>query len=877
MFLFWGAQHVQFYNDAYRPSLGSGGRHPKALGATGREFWTDIWDIIGPEIRQVLSGGAAIWHEDRLIPIERDGKLDDVYWTYGYSPAFGEDGTIQGVLVVCQETTARIKAEAEARRNGERLSTVLESITDAFFTLDPEWRFTFLNTEAERLLERNRNRLLGETLWDAFPESVGSPFETNYRLAVASNEVVRFESYYEPFHRWFTVSAYPSDEGLGVYFHDVTSQKDIEQQLRQKEQLLVVAGKTARLGGWIYEVGAEHVFWSDEVCAIHEVPAGTTPSLQEAINYYAPEWQPIITAEFGRCAVDGTPFDLDLQIITSKGDLVWVQAIGSAARDDEGVIRRVQGAFQDISARKKAEAAVKESETQWQLLSHSLATTLDNIADGIIATDEGGAIRRMNAVAEQITGWTVTNACGKSVDEVFCSTDDNVCAGIPEAVRSTLAQGTVHTFDQPILLKRSDGTQVPITHRCAPIRDDEGVVNGSVLVLRDMTAEIVVREETENIQKQLVLAARMASVGTLAAGIAHEINNPLAWVVANNQMLAEELRAMGSSSGRIKDLLSMTQDSLDGAERIRKIVQGLKTFSRADEERLTNVELTPLLEFSLTMAANEIRHRARLVTDFKPTPSVHGDEARLGQVFINLLMNAAQAMSEEGEHTNEIRVSTWTSSSGDAVVEVANTGPGIPEAHLGRIFDPFFTTKPVGVGTGLGLFICRNIVMSMNGQISVTSEERLGTTFRVTLPPGEPVPAGVGSDGAASADSVGGQARVLVIDDEPSVGAVLSRLLRGHAVTVVTSGASALELLADNNAYDVILSDLMMPGMSGMDLYDAIRQTNRALSDRIVFITGGAFTARADEFLANVPNARLDKPFDLKAVRALVSTFVTAS
>lgn len=879
MFLFWGREHVQFYNDACRPSLGGGGRHPRALGAKGHEFWTDVWDTIGPEVERVLTGGAATWHDDRLVPIERDGKLDDAYWTYGYSPVYEEDGSVAGVLVIGQETTSHLNSDAEARRLSQRLFTVLESITDAFFTLDPAWRFTFLNTEAERMLEQSRNNLLGRVLWDAFPEAVGSQFEGNYRRALSENIVVRFESYYPPLQRWFHVAAYPSDEGLAVYFHDVTDRKDMEQRLRHKEQLLEVAGKTARLGGWIYETGGEHVFWSDEVCAIHEVPAGTTPTVAEALDFYAPEWRPIIAARFAKCMEDGTPFDLDLQIVTSRGELVWVQAIGSALRDDEGMIRRVQGAFQDISARKHAETALKESESRWELLSRSLATTLDSITDGVIATDQDGSVLRMNPVAAQLTGWSIPDACGQPIEEVFCIVEENSDTTIPNPVRVTLNEGVALAVDHPALLLRTDGPGVPIAAQCAPIKDDKGVVNGAVLVLRNMTAERAAQTERGNIQKQLILADRMSSVGTLAAGIAHEINNPLSYVIANVQMVADELREMagGSVSSRMSDLLSMTQESLDGAERIRKIVRGLKTFSRADEERLSDVQLQRVLEFSINMASNEIRHRARLVTDFKPTPAIRADEARLGQVFINLLVNAAQAFPESGKTDNEIRVATWTSNDGDAVIEITDSGTGIPAALLDRIFDPFFTTKAVGVGTGLGLSICRNIVMSMGGKIGVTSTEHVGTTVRVALPASQAAPTALRAGAAPEVRSIARRARVLIIDDEPSVSVVLQRVLRAHTVTAVTNAATALDLLRGGAIFDVILSDLMMPDVSGMDFYNCVLQTRPELAGRIVFITGGAFTALADEFLESVPNERLDKPFDIQEVKALVSKFVPAA
>src|SRR5688500_2290563 len=188
MFLWWGPELVQLYNDAYRPSLGEGGRHPRALGSRGREFWTDIWEAIGPQIEQVMTTGEATWHEDQYLPIERNGRLDDVWWTYGYSPVRDDDGSIAGTLVVCQETTGRVLAERERARMLEetlraerRLSSVLDQIADEHLTMDADFRILSVNRAAERNLGVPRAMLVGRTHWEAFPASAGSEIERQYR------------------------------------------------------------------------------------------------------------------------------------------------------------------------------------------------------------------------------------------------------------------------------------------------------------------------------------------------------------------------------------------------------------------------------------------------------------------------------------------------------------------------------------------------------------------------------------------------------------------------------------------------------------------------------------------------------------------------
>jgi two-component system cell cycle sensor histidine kinase/response regulator CckA len=383
------------------------------------------------------------------------------------------------------------------------------------------------------------------------------------------------------------------------------------------------------------------------------------------------------------------------------------------------------------------------------------------------------------------------------------------------------------------------------------------------------------KELQEKLQQQLIFANRMASVGTLAAGVAHEINNPLSFVAANIAMIIEGLETLGDehSPQRIKELNEMALDVQVGAERIRKIVRGLKTFSRAEKEQLAVIGVIPVLELAINMTFNEFRHRARLVKDYGKLPLVEADEARLGQVFINLLVNAAQAIPEGDRHTNEIRIVTSTDAAGRAVIEVRDTGVGIPAQLLDRVFDPFFTTKPVGIGTGLGLSICHNIVTGMGGEITVASEEGRGTTIRVVLNAAAAVTTQTAAPATAPEEAIV-CAAILVVDDEPSIGIVLRRVLREHQVTAVTTAKEALELLTAGKHFDVVLSDLMMPKMSGMDFYEEVARRFPALAGRVVFISGGAFTPAAAAFLDRISNERIEKPFDPRRVREIVQRLV---
>jgi PAS domain S-box-containing protein len=249
-------------------------------------------------------------------------------------------------------------------------------------------------------------------------------------------------------------------------------------------------------------------------------------------------------------------------------------------------------------------------------------------------------------------------------------------------------------------------------------------------VARDVTAR-------KTLERQLVQADRLAAIGTMTAGVAHEINNPLAYVLLNLDWVTRTLRSAASDPPSLEQLMTMLEDARHGVEHVARIVRELKSFSRGDTETLTAVDLQAVVESAIKIAGHEVRRRATLQTAFEPAPLVWANDARVEQVVVNLLINAAQAMTGNGAPA-VIRVSVTPTDSDRVSLEVQDNGSGIPADVLPRIFDPFFTTKPIGVGTGLGLSICHGIVTSLGGTIAAYSEPGKGTTFRVTLPVAHP-------------------------------------------------------------------------------------------------------------------------------------------
>jgi PAS domain S-box-containing protein len=539
-----------------------------------------------------------------------------------------------------------------------------------------------------------------------------------------------------------------------------------------------------------------------------------------------------------------------VRLLTREGRTVWQQHAVTPVLDASGLCVAVEGIARDITERHQVEEALKLSEANFRIL-------MEGVPEPAAIQQHGRIVYANKALVSSLGFQQPRELLGRRLEEFLVDE--------PPA-----APGTAPLVTGERRLKRLDGNVRTVEFASLPLPfDGQPAV---VSIARDVT-------EQRQLQSRLSLADRMASMGTLAAGIAHEINNPLAFVISNLGFLSDELNRLpaplpSARGDSREDWRSVLTEAREGADRVRQIVRQLKAFSRPDEERVEAVDLHSVLDSAVMLAANEIKHRARLKREYGPVPKVLGNDGRLCQVFLNLVVNAAQAIPEGAAQQNEIRLVTRMGWDGASVmVEVVDTGGGISEENLSRIFDPFFTTKPVGVGTGLGLSICHGIITNLGGYIHVESKVGKGTTVRVLLPPAR--------DGASVARPLAPtqaltvqRGRVLIVDDEPAVGRALRRILRDHDVELATSGRQALERLTADSSFHVVLCDVMMPDLTGKDLYETIQQGGSGLDKRFVFVSGGAFTPGARDFLARVPNPTLEKPFDEAAVKRVVRELV---
>jgi len=395
--------------------------------------------------------------------------------------------------------------------------------------------------------------------------------------------------------------------------------------------------------------------------------------------------------------------------------------------------------------------------------------------------------------------------------------------------------------------------------RLGPWRE-AGRIEGVAFVAQDVT-------EQRELEARLAIADRMASIGTLAAGVAHEINNPLTYLLVNLQWLARRLDPADAVAH------TALRAALEGAERIRSITADVSSFSHVDVGRSVLLDVRQLVDSALRMAHGEIRSRARVLTRYTETPPVFAGEGRLGQVFLNIVVNAAQAIPEGDVDANEIVVATRVDERGRVEVEISDTGIGIAPELIDKVFDPFVTTKPRGAGTGLGLYICRSVVTSLGGELTVTSAPGRGTTFRVSLPAAkhaaraEPSPP---REPAAERGYARRRLAIAVADDESAILSLMQRLLVEHDVAVARSGREAIALLGARD-FDLVFCDVVMPDLTGLDVYEYLRTTHAGREEKLVFVTAGALTERTRHFLKTVPNDILEKPFTLEDVMRLVA------
>jgi two-component system cell cycle sensor histidine kinase/response regulator CckA len=531
-------------------------------------------------------------------------------------------------------------------------------------------------------------------------------------------------------------------------------------------------------------------------------------------------------------------------------------------RDPNGTVVGVLGVGTDVTPFVQTEAALRASQSAFRAL-------IESFPDFVIV-HRGDTITYASPSTARGLGWdSAEQLIGHSMSALFVSEELAPSSiALPSAARA-----------RELGLRRRDGEVLFVE-----------VLTVDVVWEGEPASAVVARDVSERrrVQAHLLQTDRLVALGSLAGGVAHEIANPLTYVITNLELVsaaiaaaAEQLRKEGPLAAntvrdRLEALLAPLRSAADGAARVRGIAKDLRTFSRSESESRQLLDVRSVLEPAVHLAMNDIRQRARFERALGDVPLVHAHESRLGQVFLNLLLNAAHAIPEGRPAENVVRVSTATDAEGRAVVEVLDSGRGIAPENVSRIFDPFFTTKPTGAGTGLGLSICLATVSALGGTIDVSPAPGGGTRFRVTLPPARlerrPRPTRRPPPPVESR-----RHRVLIVDDEPALLDSLRSLLEG-LYDVVTAGScnDAIARLTEQPLFDAVLCDVLMPDRTGKDLYEHVATTQPELLRRFVFMSGGAFTDETRRFIERVPNLRLDKPFGLRELTEAIDVAARA-
>ncbi len=535
----------------------------------------------------------------------------------------------------------------------------------------------------------------------------------------------------------------------------------------------------------------------------------------------------------------------------------------------EGSARALANAFATQAAHHlesaRLQRAVSVERRVAQESARRLEVLFEAMSEGVVVQERSGEISAANTAAARILGLTPEQLAGRSsLDPTWrCVREDgSPFPGSEHPAMVTLQTG-VPTVDVVMGVYKDGDTLSWISVNALPLRERGADAPYAVITtFHDITAMKNAQEAAERLARQ----EHVVTTGTLAAGIGHEINNPLTVLLANLEFSLGELDAVtrhGRPTSRVRGLAKALVEAQEGGERIRKIVGGLRALAR-EVPKAVPTDVGRAVASAVAMTTVELR-KATVVDKVGASFAVMADESRLAQILVNLLVNAAQAFEGEDPTKNRVVVACESCGDGRVCISVSDNGPGIPPELHRRIFDPFFTTKPIGQATGLGLSISRSIVTSLGGVLEVDSSFGGGTTFRVELPAA--VAATTAPQARATVAS-GAAGRILVIDDEPAVLAAIGRILaKEHDVVMLSDSREALRQIEAGERFDVVFCDLMMPHLSGDALYARVASVAPAIAARFVFITGGACETRLQRFLSEAPNPCIDKPFSIDTLR----------
>ncbi len=683
-------------------------------------------NIVGKRKKENAPAREQRWYDYAIKAVKTGKTLQYDYYNDNVNRYFDTQFipiSTNRIAVLFKDITERKKAEEALKESEERFRSLFSSMAEAFALhemlfdsrgVSVDYRFLEVNEAFEKQTGLRASEILGKTVCEVLPDLEPFWIET-YGKVVITGEPVRFENYNRSLRRYYEVYAYRPVQGrFAVIFTDITERKESEEKLRSGEKALEEAQAVAHLGSWKWDLKNKRPEWSAEMYRIYGVdPDSFEITPENALKLTYAEDREFVKRKQEQVLEKGIPASFDHRIVLPNGELRWVHVETKASSTTQENQSLIFGTVQDITERKKAEEALKESEEKFQnMIEQSPATFGVYDENGLLIQVNSAWDRLWQVPREHVIGkWNILQS--KQIEEIgWLSHLRRTCAGETVLVDETEFDPSL----EPEALGK--GRKRWVKSVIYPIKNVHGEVTSIVMMHEDVT-------EKKDLKKQLKDKERLAAIGQTAGMVGHDLRNPLQSIIGEVYLAKSELDSLPDGENK-RCLQESIQAIGDQVGYMDKIVSDLQTFVKPVEAKMEIINLKPVVTALLAQTDFPKNIQAGMQVDDKLI--VNADAQLLNRVLINLVTNAVQAMADGGELT----VKAQSGSQGKAQITVEDTGTGIPEEVKPKIFTPLFTTK--SKGQGFGLAVCKRVIEAQNGTITFESQVGKGTKFIIEMP-----------------------------------------------------------------------------------------------------------------------------------------------